>query len=308
MVSQPKKMVGQPKKMVSQPKTYLKTYLDLKGKVSVITGGSSGIGLAIAKIFFENNADVVIIGRDKEKGIKAQEEILSIKDKKKPQELNEKFLTEGSNIYKNKCIFFQCDVGLHQQSKKTCQKILDTFKKVDILVLNASIEFTEEANNISYENWQKVMDVNINGAFYFIRYLIDSMLEDKKGNIILISSVASRTGAGGGMHYSVSKAALQGMMARINYEFLTKGIRANMISPGIIDTPMLRKKYPDTEEVNQMLAAQVPMGRIGKPDDVAKLALFLASDMSEYICGQDIVIDGGRLFFRRPATAATYKK
>ena len=129
---------------------------------------------------------------------------------------------------------------------------------------------------------------------------VSSMLENKKGNIIVIGSVVSRTGAGGGMHYAASKTALIGIVNRINYELLSKGIRANMISPGVIDTPMLRKKYPDTPEVNKKIIESIPFGRIGLPGDIADLALFLASDMSEYICGQDILVDGGRLLYRKP--------
>ncbi len=268
--------------------------LSLKNKTAVITGGTSGIGLAIADLFFKSDANIVIIGRDKQKGENALNKILS--DYKG---------NNSQNKFKNRCIFFQCDVGIHAECKKTCEKILDVFPGVEILVLNASMEFTEEANKIEIKNWQKIMDVNISGSFYFFRYLADSMIKNSKGNVIFISSVVSRTGAGGGMHYSTSKAALIGMMARINYEFLSRGIRANMISPGIVDTPMLRKKYPDTEEINKMLSSQVPMGRIGTPYDIAKLALFLASDMSEYICGQDILIDGGRLYYRRPVSSQT---
>jgi 3-oxoacyl-[acyl-carrier protein] reductase len=126
------------------------------------------------------------------------------------------------------------------------------------------------------------------------------MLANRKGNIIVIGSVVSHTGAGGGMHYAVSKSALKGIMNRINYEFLGKGIRSNMISPGVIDTPMLRKKYPDKLEVNKKIIERIPSGRIGLPEDVAAAALFLASDETEYICGQDILVDGGRLYYYRP--------
>ena len=196
--------------------------------------------------------------------------------------------------------FIKCDVGLREDVKSACEKVLNDLKKVDILVLNAGMEFTEAITEVDPENWQRMLDVNVSGAFYFIRYLADSMIANKTGNIIILSSVAATTGAGGGIHYPVTKAALKGLMARINYELLSKGIRANIISPGMVDTPMLRRKYPDNDEVNAKLCQQVPMGRIGAPGDIANLALFLASDLSSYICGQDIIVDGGRLYYRRP--------
>lgn len=255
--------------------------LNLKDKTCLITGGTSGIGLEIARLFAWEGADVVITGRDKKKGQKAEDEINSV-------------------CKRRACYFYKCDSGIMEETKRFSQELLSKFKKIDILVLNAAMEFTEPIAEIKIENWDRVFDVNVKGVFYFIRFLIGPMIADNYGNIILIGSVVSNTGAGGGMHYSASKAALKGICARINYELLSKGIRSNIISPGIIDTPMLRKKYPDEPQMNDILNAQVPFGRIGRPSDIANLALFLASDMSEYICGQDIIIDGGRMLFRRP--------
>ena len=262
--------------------------LDLTGKVSVITGGTSGIGLAIAKSFFAHNSSVIITGRDKKRGKSALEQVKS------------QVIRCPENVCGPKAVYMKCDSGNHDEVKQTCENILKKFSKADILVLNAAIEFAEAINEVDPKTWQRMIDVNINGAFYFVRYLTGPMIEQSYGNIILLSSVAKITGAGAGVHYPTTKAALSGLMARINYELLSKGVRSNMISPGIADTPMLRKKYPDTEEVNSKLVDQVPMGRIAKPEEIANLALFLASDISSYICGQDILIDGGRLYYRRP--------
>jgi len=198
----------------------------------------------------------------------------------------------------------KCDSGNHDEVKAACENIIKKFGKADIVVLNAAMEHAEAINEVEPDTWQRMVDVNISGAFYFVRYLTSKMMEQGYGNIIILSSVAKITGAGAGVHYPTTKAALSGLMARINYELLSKGIRSNMISPGMADTPMLRKKYPDTEEINKKLIEQVPAGWIAKPEEIANLALFLASDMSSYICGQDILIDGGRLYYRRPGVTA----
>ena len=256
--------------------------LSLKSKTCIVTGGTSGIGLEISKKFAQKGAKVILTGRDGPKGIKAQDAVN---------------LAAGKQV----CFFIKCDSGIMEDVERSCSHIVSKFKKVDVLVLNAATEFTEPIAEIKIENWDRVFDVNVKGVFYFVKFLVDSMITNGHGNIIIIGSVVSHTGAGGGMHYASSKAALKGISARINYELLSKGIRSNIISPGVIDTPMLRKKYPDKPQVNQKLNSQVPFGRIGKPSDIASLALFLASDTSEYICGQDIIIDGGRMLFRRPA-------
>jgi len=126
------------------------------------------------------------------------------------------------------------------------------------------------------------------------------MLDNKYGNIIIVGSSVTHNGAGGGLHYPSTKAALSGIVKGLSYEFLGRGIRANLIAPALIDTPMLRERYPDDEETNEMLRNQVPLGRIGTPEDMGNLALFLASDESGYIVGQEILADGGRIQYRHP--------
>ena len=102
------------------------------------------------------------------------------------------------------------------------------------------------------------------------------------------------------MHYTASKTGLVGLMKGLSYEFLSRGIRSNIITLAMIDTPLLRQRYPDDDKTNKVLNAQIPFGRIGRPEDIANIALFLASDESEYIVGQEIISDGGRIFYRHP--------
>ena len=254
---------------------------DLSGKVAVVTGATKGIGLGITKTFAENGAKLALIGRNIKSGENALSEIKSISN--------------------NEARFYSCDVEQYCQVKKTCSKILSDFGRVDILVCNAGWTVKAPLKDMDIKVWDKAIAVNLNGVFYFIRSLINSMLDNKYGNIIIIGSSVTWNGAGGGLHYPATKAALTGIVKGLSYELLSQGIRANIITPALVDTPMLRERYPDDEKTNKMLAAQVPVGRIGKPEDIGNLALFLASDESEYIVGQEIVMDGGRILYKHPA-------
>jgi len=254
--------------------------LYLNGKSCVITGATRGIGRCIAETFSKYGSNVALIARSQKEGKIVTDKLNS------------------SSAMRN--IFYKCDVSSREQVRKTCKKILSDFKKVDILVLNAGISIRETLDNPTYETWDNVIGVHLNGSFYFIRNLIKKMISEKNGNVIIISSVSATTGSGGGVHYPAAKAGLIGIAKGICYELLGKGIRANIISPGCIATSMLREKYPNTEDGNRLLNEQVPIGRAGTPQDVANLALFLASDMSSYICGQEILIDGGRTFYTHP--------
>jgi len=255
--------------------------LDLSGKVSVITGATKGIGKGIAETFARHGSKVALIGRNKERGKEVSKQIRT--------------------ACNTECIFYGCDVGIYKEVKGVCKKILDDFRKVDVLVCNAGWTVRAPINKMKIEVWEKSVAVNSSGAFYFIHSLINSMLEQKKGSIIIIGSSTTLNGGGGGVHYAASKAGLIGLVKGLSYELLPEGIRANLITPALIDTPMLRERYPDTKEVNKMLADQLPVGRIGKPEDIANIALFLASDMSEYIVGQEIIADGGRILYKHPA-------
>mgnify|MGYP001094009842 CR=1 FL=1 len=257
----------------------MEALLDFTGKVMVVTGGTRGIGKSIAEAYCQCGASVAVIGKNPQRGIEAQQSIGH---------------SGGS------CRFYQCDISDSDAVKDTSEAILSDYGRVDVLTVNAGIEVPPSSiADTKISDWKQLMAVNLDGAFYFIKYLIPAMEAQSSGHVIFISSVSSRSGGGTGIHYPASKAALQGMMARINYDLLPKGIRANMISPGLVDTPLLRRKYPDTPDINASLNAQVPMGRIARPVDIARIALFLASPMSEYICGQEIIADGGRSQYRR---------
>jgi len=252
--------------------------VDLKQKTTVITGGASGIGRQIAYSFAENGSDIAIIDIDKDSGRKAAGDI--------------------SEKYEADAVFSHCDITDFDKVQSSCREIVKRFGKVDNIVLAAGYGSRVSLEEMELSEWKRSVDININGPFNVVRSLIENMLESGGGNIIFIGSATYYTGSGGGVHYSTTKVAQYGMMKGLAYEYLSRGIRANIITPHIIDTPMLRKRYPDTPENNKKLAARLPIGRFGKPEDIASAALFLASDDSGYICGTEIVADGGGVHYK----------
>jgi 3-oxoacyl-[acyl-carrier protein] reductase len=177
---------------------------------------------------------------------------------------------------------------------------MDEYGRIDIIVYAAGYSSFSEFVDLADIEWERSMAVNLYGAFYFIQESIPDMLSRQKGNIIIIGSTTTINGSGGGAHYAVSKTGLLGILKSLTYDLLPRGIRINMVSPGVVDTKMLRIRYPDTPEVNKKITEGIPLGRMAKPVDIANVVLFLASDLSEYICGQEIITDGGRIIYRRP--------
>ena len=251
---------------------------NLIGRTTIISGGASGIGRQVALTFAEHGSDIAIIDINEVEGNKV---ISEIKDK-----------------YKTRAIFTPCDISDYEMVKSSCNKIIKEFKKVDNLVCTAGYGSRAALESMDISEWKRSVDININGPFYIVRSLINNMLENKKANIILIGSATVLTGSGGGVHYSTTKVAQYGLMKGLAYEFLSRGIRTNIVTPHLIDTPMLRKRYPDTPENNKMLEQRTPIGRIGKPEDIASTVLFLASDESGYICGTEILADGGAVYYK----------
>lgn len=250
----------------------------LNGRVTVVSGGASGIGKQVAYTFAEHGSDIAVLDINKEEGVRITSDI--------------------GEKYGVRARFFHCDISDYGMVKSSCSKIIKEFKKVDNLICTAGYGSRAALENMDISEWKKSVDINVNGPFYIVRSLIGNMLENKKGNIILIGSATVLTGSGGGVHYSTTKVAQYGLMKGLSYEFLSRGIRTNIVTPHIIDTPMLRKRYPDTPENNKMLSERTPIGRIGKPEDIASAVLFLVSDDSGYICGTEILADGGALYYK----------
>ena len=251
---------------------------NLTGKTTIISGGASGIGRQVALTFAEHGSDIAVLDINEAEGNKV---VLEIKEK-----------------YKIKALFVPCDISDYGMVKASCDKVIKEFRKVDNLVCTAGYGSKVPLESMDISEWKRSVDINVNGPFYIVRSLIGNMLENKKGNIILIGSATVLSGSGGGVHYSTTKVAQYGLMKGLSYEFLSRGIRTNIVTPHLIDTPMLRKRYPDTPENSKMLGERTPIGRIGKPEDIANTVLFLASDDSSYICGTEILADGGAIYYK----------
>ncbi|MBU0477193.1 SDR family oxidoreductase [bacterium] len=252
--------------------------LDLSEKVALITGGSRGIGASICEILAMAGANIFFTHIEEGKNIKTADKLA---DKIKEMSVWSEH--------------FYADVSDEEQSMKITQHIIEKMGKIDILITCAGTTTVAPIESMKMDEWKRIIDINLNGTFYYIKNVIPHMIEKEKGRIIMIGSAAIVAGGGGGAHYASSKAALEGLNRALTKELASKGIRTNLIHPSLVDTDLFRSRYPDEEERKEK-AKTVPTGRLAKPEDIAYLTAFLASDMADYICGQSFFVDGGRTF------------
>ncbi|MCP4440142.1 MAG: glucose 1-dehydrogenase [Aureispira sp.] len=242
----------------------------LAGKVAIVTGATSGIGLATAKLFLEEGAKVVLTGRSLEKlqGIEG----------------------ELSGTY----LLAKAEASSVVDSKALIQKTVDTFGKIDALFLNAGVFRMQPLGQLTEEVFDEVYNVNVKGPVFTINEAIPHLNEG--GSIIFNTSVVNMKGFPAMATYASSKAALRSISRTLAAELGSKGIRVNSIAPGPINTPIYGKHNMPQEQVDQMASSfpsMVPLGRFGQSEEVAKTALFLASDDASYITGTEIPVDGG---------------
>ena len=174
---------------------------------------------------------------------------------------------------------------------------METRGKIDILIHNVGKNSAKAAEDVTDEEWRQAVNINLTSAFNSVRAVLPHMVGAKYGRIILIGSSAVYSGGGGAIDYAAAKAGLTGIMTYLCKEYARKGILTNIIHPCVIETDLLRERYAD-DAAKQKLISQIPVGRLGKPADIAGLAAYLASSWGEYICGQSILVDGGRTLFR----------
>lgn len=248
---------------------------DLKNKIAIITGGGSGIGKATSLLFAKQRAVVHIIEINKEQ---AEETVASIKK-------------DGGNV-----IAHICDVSDQQAVANTFKNI----GNIDILVNNAGISHIGKADTTNESDFERVFKVNVKGMYNCLHEAIPLMRTNGKGVILNMCSVAAQTGIAERFAYSMSKGAVYAMTLSVAKDYLKDNIRCNSISPGRVHTPFvddfLHKNYPGKEkEMYDALAKTQPIGRMGTPEEVAHLILYLCSDEASFITGSDYPIDGGFL-------------
>ncbi len=240
--------------------------VELGGKVAVVTGGSRGIGLAIAQALAGAGAKVAVLARD---GARAQEAA--------------KGLGGGAQG-------FACDVSDAAQAEATLGAVDKALGPVDILVNNAGITRDNLLFRIAEDDWDQVLDTNLKGAFLMTKLAARGMIKRRWGRVVSITSVVGLTGNKGQSNYAASKAGLIGFTKAVAKELASRNVLVNAVAPGYIDTEMTRG---NAEEAKQALQAAIPLGRLGQGADVAAAVLFLASDLASYITGQVLVVDGG---------------
>lgn len=244
--------------------------MKLEGRVAIVTGGARGIGRSVSLIFAREGAKVALFDVVLERALKTVNEIKALG---------------------REAVAFKVDVSKKDEIKKAVERVIDTFHKVDILVNNAGIFSSVRIEEMTEEEWDKVMAVNLKGSFFCSQAVVRWYKHQKYGKIINIGSIAGQTGGlYAGVHYSASKAGVVCLTKSLAKRLAKYNISVNGVNPGLVETDMTRD-WP--KDVKGLLKKQIPLGRLGQPEDVAKVVLFLASDDSNYITGETINVDGG---------------
>jgi len=246
--------------------------LKLEDKTAIVTGAGSGIGRAIAKRFAKEGACVVIAEIRSDTGKSAEEEI-----------------REAGH----KALFVETDVSVAKDVKNMVEKTIQEFGKVDILVNNAGILVKKPILDMAEEDWDRVLDTNLKGAFLCIRHTVGHMMKQKKGKIVNIASMGAKIGLHNDCGYCASKGGIISLTTSLGIDLAPLGINVNAIGPGIIDTPMVNDVAMQGKDFIKNGIEKTPRGVIGKPEDIAAAALYLASDESDFVVGQTFFVDGG---------------
>jgi 3-oxoacyl-[acyl-carrier protein] reductase len=239
--------------------------MNLKDKKILITGATGGIGHSLVKKFYELDSIILATGTNENKLNQLQEEFKNIKTKS-----------------------FKLDQ--HSEIEKFIDTCHSELNGIDVLINNAGITSDNLSIRLSDDNWKKVIDINLTSTFLMCKQTIKKMLKKKQGKIINITSIVAHTGNLGQANYAASKAGIIGFSKSLAIEYARKKININCISPGFIKTEMTDKI---NEEFKKMLISKIPCGELGKGEDIAQCAAFLASEMSNYITGETIHVNGG---------------
>ncbi|MEO7176414.1 MAG: SDR family oxidoreductase [Saprospiraceae bacterium] len=252
---------------------------DLSGKTAIVTGGGKGIGAAICKVLANAGASVALLDIDPESAQQVESQIKS---------------TGG------KLQFFNCNVAEAEQVTATFRDIATQFGRIDLLVNNAGVSHIGDVLSTSQSDLDRLYQINVKSVFLCVQSAIPYLIEAGGGAIINMSSIAAEVGLAQRFAYSMSKGAVQSMTYSIAKDFLAQGIRCNAIGPGRVHTPFvddyLKKHYPGEEKMMfEKLAKSQPIGRMGEPEEIAALVLYLCSDEARFVTGSFYPIDGGFL-------------
>jgi len=245
----------------------------MKGKVAIVTGASSGIGKATALAFAREGANVVLADIDAHKGKEA-----------------------AHSVRCNGCqaIFVECDVSRPEQVEMLVRQTMSSFGRLDCAFNNAGIEGEQAPTADSTEvNWDRVMNVNLKSVWACMKYEIPAMLKNGGGSIVNCSSIAGLVGFPGVPAYVASKHGMIGLTKTAALEYVKQGVRVNAVCPGVIDTPMITRYTRGNKGIEGQLAAAEPIGRIGRPEEIAEAVLWLCSDKASFVTGIALPIDGG---------------
>jgi len=248
----------------------------LKGKTAIITGATSGMGKGMAERFVSEGVSVILSGRDEQRGI----------------ELEKQLLQQGG-----RAVFVAGDITEISVNEKLVQEAINHFGKLDIVVTNAGKLGLGSVTDISFEEWNETISTNLNAVFYLSRFAIPEMQKNGKGTMLVNSSIAAFKSFPNHAAYCASKAALIALVKEMALDY-GPVIRVNAICPGPVDTPLIwdsAKAFENPESIVQQTANNTLMKRLGKPEDIASLALFLVSDEASWITGSSFTIDGGIL-------------
>jgi len=245
---------------------------DLQGKTALVTGAASGIGKAIALLYGQHGANVLLSDVDETKGQEAVNEIKGM----------------GGNAR-----FFKADVGDPAQCQKLVQEAVSAFGRLDIACNNAGIggELNTTAD-YSLEGWQKVININLNSVFYCLKYELDVMLSQGSGSIINMASILGQVGTAQSPGYVAAKHGVVGLTQAAAIENAARGVRINAVGPAYIDTPLLSSLPAEAKDA---LVRLHPIGRLGKSEEVAELVVWLSSDKASFVTGSYYPVDGGYL-------------
>lgn len=251
----------------------------LEGKTTVITGSGSGIGKSSALLFAKEGAEVVVVDRDVDKGKETVEEVQSAG---------------------GRAVFIKADVTDPDSVKSMVDEVITGFGRIDVLFNNAGISGIGMLHEIEPEDWDRIMSVNVKGVYLPSKYAVPHMMKAEYGSIINMSSCIAEIGLARRASYAATKGAVLALTKSMQVDYASYNIRVNAILPGTIFTPFvenyLRTAYDDPEAAIASLKTRQLSGDLGRPEDVANAALFLASDESKFMMGSPLYIDGGATF------------